>query len=315
MDRSRQYLYNSNMTRSTLEQAVLDYNLFGEAGDLPDVVHIETIETRSLLHNWEFATHRHARLHQVLLVESGGGSARLEGQTLPLGAMDFVNVPMGTIHGYTFKPGTRGWVLTLASEMMDVALEPSRELRQALTQALVADVDDRMLAIMREIHAEYLGREFARAQALRALSGLLLGRVARLLARQGAITAPDDGSDRVEAFRALIDAHFSEQWAVADYAAALGITPVHLSRLCHSAVGKPASKLIDERLIHEARRNLVYTNLPVSKIAYALGFADPAYFSRVFARVTGLSPRRFRQLVGQNRDGGEAPATRPDPGS
>ena len=50
-------------------------------------------------------------------------------------------------------------------------------------------------------------------------------------------------------------------------------------------------------MIREARRNLVYTNLPVSTIAYALGFGDPAYFSRLFAGATGLSPRSFRNKL------------------
>ena len=54
------------------ENSILNFNLFGEFGDLPDVVHCETIEARSLLHDWEFAPHRHAGLHQVLLVERGG---------------------------------------------------------------------------------------------------------------------------------------------------------------------------------------------------------------------------------------------------
>jgi AraC family transcriptional activator of pobA len=46
--------------------------------------------------------------------------------------------------------------------------------------------------------------------------------------------------------------------------------------------------------MREARRQLAYTSLPVSTIAYTLGFADPAHFSRVFSRVEGLSPRGFR---------------------
>jgi AraC family transcriptional activator of pobA len=54
------------------------------------------------------------------------------------------------------------------------------------------------------------------------------------------------------------------------------------------------SRLIDARVMREARRNLAYTNLSVSTIAYTLGFTDPAYFSRVFTRALGLSPRAFR---------------------
>ena len=80
---------------------------------------------------------------------------------------------------------------------------------------------------------------------------------------------------------------------------ALSITPTHLNRVTRAATGDTASHLILNRLIREARRNLVYTNLPVSTIAYALGFDDPAYFSRVYAAATGLSPRAFRaQLHG-----------------
>ena len=78
---------------------------------------------------------------------------------------------------------------------------------------------------------------------------------------------------------------------------ALSITPTHLSRLVRTATGHAASHLILDRVIREARRNLVYTNLPVSTIAYALGFNDPAYFSRLFSGATGLSPRRFRDKI------------------
>lgn len=90
-----------------------------------------------------------------------------------------------------------------------------------------------------------------------------------------------------------------ERWSVADYAEALAVTPTHLNRITRAATGDTASHLILNRLIREARRNLVYTNLPVSTIAYALGFEDPAYFSRVYAAATGVSPRAFRaQLHG-----------------
>jgi hypothetical protein len=54
------------------KSAIQVINLFGASGDLPDVVHCETIAARSVLHDCEFGAHRHARLHQVQLMESGG---------------------------------------------------------------------------------------------------------------------------------------------------------------------------------------------------------------------------------------------------
>jgi AraC family transcriptional regulator, transcriptional activator of pobA len=276
-------------------RSIQTYNLFGEAGDLPDVVHCETIAARSVLHDWKFEPHRHARLHQFLLIESGGGRARLEERAYPLAPMRVVNVPIGDVHAFSFVRGTRGWVLTIASEVLDQVLLPSEGLRRVLSSATVVRGTAQMCAAMKQIFAEFAGRRFARAHILRALTAMLIGLVAREMASKGAMPDGKAGSELFWRFEALLEQHFAEHWTVAQYADALTVTPTHLSRVTRSATGHAASHLIVERVIREARRNLVYTNLPVSTIAYALGFNDPAYFSRLFSRVAGLSPRRFRQ--------------------
>jgi AraC family transcriptional regulator, transcriptional activator of pobA len=273
------------------------YNLFGEAGDLPDVVHCETIAARSVLHEWEFAAHRHARLHQILLIESGGGQATLEGRVHALRPMRVVNVPVGHVHGFSFKPGTQGWVLTVAAEMLDEVLTPSEGLRRVLAHSTVVRGTPQMRNTMQQIFAEFAGRHFARAHILRALSAALIGLVAREMAANGRMPGGMAKSDLFQRFEALLEQHFMQHWTVSDYAAALSVTSTHLSRLTRSATGHAASHLILERVIREARRNLVYTNLPISTIAYALGYNDPAYFSRLFSGATGLSPRSFRDKV------------------
>jgi AraC-like DNA-binding protein len=48
------------------------------------------------------------------------------------------------------------------------------------------------------------------------------------------------------------------------------------------------------RMLVEAERQLRYTAMSVSQVAYYLGFEDPAYFSRFFRRRTGLPPKSFR---------------------
>ncbi|MGY3560472.1 AraC-like DNA-binding protein [Bradyrhizobium sp. USDA 4463] len=126
----------------------------------------------------------------------------------------------------------------------------------------------------------------------------MIGLVARALTRDSGSSGNSE-SNLFRRFEALLEQHHLERWTVADYADALAITPTHLNRITRAATGDTASHLILNRLVREARRNLVYTNLPVSTIAYALGFEDPAYFSRVYAAATGLSPRAFRaQLHG-----------------
>lgn len=289
-------LYNSNMETAPSKSAIQVYNLFGEARDLPDVVHCETIAARSVLHDWTLAVHRHARLHQVLLIQSGGGEATLDGRIHRLKPMQIVNIPVGHVHGFRFIPGTQGWVLTLAAEILDQALLASEGLRGALAQSAVVRGTGQIRATMKQLFTEYAARNFARAHVLRALSAAVIGLVARELARQ----SPGNGMTESALFRrfeALIEQHHLERWSVADYAGALSVTPTHLNRVTRAATGDTASHLILNRLIREARRNLVYTNLPVSTVAYTLGFNDPAYFSRVYAAATGLSPRAFRAQV------------------
>ncbi|MCK1404993.1 helix-turn-helix domain-containing protein [Bradyrhizobium sp. 76] len=290
-------LYYSNMRSAA--PAIRVYNLFGESGDLPDVVHCETIASRSVLHDWTLAVHRHARLHQVLLIDRGGGEATLDGRVVQLKPMQIVNVPVGNVHGFRFVPDTQGWVLTIAAEILDEALLASEGLRGALSRSAVIRGTPQIRTTMKQIFAEHAARDFGRAHVLRALSAAMIGLVAR------ALTGESGGNGTAESglfrrFEALLEQHHLERWSVADYAGALSITPTHLNRVTRSATGDTASHLILNRLIREARRNLVYTNLPVSTIAYALGFEDPAYFSRVYAAATGVSPRAFRaQLHGE----------------
>lgn len=294
MDRRGGLLYDSNMPGYA---KIPNFNLFGEHADLPDVVHCETIAARSQLHDWEFAPHRHARLHQVLLLRTGAGMVTLDGTDHALAAMTVVNVPAGIVHGYSFAPGTDGLVVTFATEMLDQSLHPSEGLRPVLARAtLLSQADTGLVHSMDQIASIFAARDFARAQMLRALVALLLGQIAGAMM----LTAPRDAAAEpamLTRFQTLLDENFTRHWSVADYARALAISPTHLTRLARVATGQPASALIEERLVREARRNLVYTNLSVSQIAYALGFDDPAYFSRVFTRAMGLSPRAFRQRL------------------
>lgn len=296
MEGSAFVLYNSNMRSERSQSAIKVYNLFGEFGDLPDVVHCETIPSRSVLHDWTLAAHRHARLHQVLLVESGGGQATLDGRMRALRPMDVVNVAVGDVHGFSFVPGTQGWVLTLATEILDEALLASEGLRGVLSSSAVVRGTPQIRATMKQIFVEHAGRNFARAHILRALSATLIGLVARQLAGGRQASGAAD-SDVFRRFEALLEQRHLERWSVSDYAHALSVTPTHLNRVTRAATGDTASHLILNRMIREARRNLVYTNLPVSTIAYALGFDDPAYFSRVYAAATGLSPSAFRAQI------------------
>jgi AraC family transcriptional activator of pobA len=203
-------------TRS--DPAIQSYSLFGESTHLPDVMHCETIAERSVLHDWELAPHRHARLHQVMLVESGGGLAHLDEQAVPLTPGCVVNVPAGHVHAFRFEKGTQGWVVTLADELLDEILAHVGDVRQSLARCCIQAGDAQVASLMGQIWQEYQASAPARALVLRGLSATLLGWMARSLASLQNHGPATTESRLVQRLRALIDQHYLAHWSVADYA-------------------------------------------------------------------------------------------------
>lgn len=277
--------------------SIQSYSLFGESKHLPDVMHCETIAVRSVLHGWELAPHRHARLHQVLLLQAGSGHASLDGVAHALQAGTLVNVPAGHVHAFRFQKDTQGWVATLPEELVGELLTGVGELGADLGRLCAVQAPAEVHALMLRIWQEYSGRSRARALMLRGLCATLLGWVARTVASQDAEAPQSAGHGMVQQFRALIEAHYLQHWRVSDYARSLSVSPTHLSRLTREATGRSALRLIEARTMREARRQLAYTHLNIATVAYAMGYADPAHFSRVFTRDAGVSPRAFRAQV------------------
>ena len=297
MGESLEYLYISNMNK--LPATIQSYNLFGESTHLPDVMHCETIAERSKLHDWELSPHRHSHLHQVLLVQAGGGMASLDGVSHRLLPGALVNVPTGHVHAFAFNRNTKGWVATFPEELLDSILVHVGDVHTELGRAGVLVATPPVHLVMQHIWEEFSGRSKARALVLRGLSSTLLGLLARAMEDDAPTGKNIREFDLLQRFRALIEEHYSQRWGVAEYAAALSVSSTHLSRVTRTATGYSALRLIEARTLREARRYLAYTNLNIATIAYALGFADPAYFTRIFTRDGGQSPRTFRAQIGR----------------
>ncbi|HWA87391.1 MAG TPA: AraC family transcriptional regulator [Opitutus sp.] len=88
---------------------------------------------------------------------------------------------------------------------------------------------------------------------------------------------------------------------VQDIAAMLGCSADYLSHLFHIETKERLTHYIQRIRIEGAILALETTALNVSEIAYASGFADPAYFARVFKQHKGVSPQEFREQLDAQR--------------
>lgn len=95
-------------------------------------------------------------------------------------------------------------------------------------------------------------------------------------------------------FTLLVDEHYKEKHHVADYAELLFMAPKTISHKFKRLNLPQPNDVIKNRILLEAKRLLVHTNLTAKEIGYELGYEDPAYFSRLFVQKSGETPSAFR---------------------
>jgi AraC family transcriptional activator of pobA len=294
----------SPRTAQTNGTAIPAFFLYGEPPRPPDArtIHVETIASRSRLHDWTIRAHRHGDLGQVLLVLRGRAIARIEGLSLESRGAMLAIVPPGAVHGFSFERATKGVVVTFSAALAQGLIESAADLAALLDRPAALRIGHKELEstelgrlgpmMLRESGRMAPGRDIV----MRGLLGTFLASALRVVRGQGAKPAQPASRHRelVARFRHSIEKHHRRHLSVAAHARELGCSAVALRRACHAAAGQAPIELAHRHLLLEAQRRLHYTALSVAEIAYQLGFEDPAYFSRFFAKRMGISPRAFR---------------------
>lgn len=273
-------------------RAIPDFALFGETAPFPDVVHCERVSARAPVHGWNIAPHRHTQMVQIMHIEAGAVSGRVDGAQIALRDGTVLFVPALAAHTYTFQPGTSGSVVSIPLVLLRGLGADQTRLREALARPISAPAPAKLGALIAMLAETLDGTgPFRTAQAV-ALSHALLVAVAELAPSAVAQSRPADA--RLARFDALIAEHAAQGWGPRDYAEALALTTGHLSRLCRAARGYGAGAYIEHAVMEEACRLLAFTQVPVAEVGYRLGYGDPSYFSKRFRAARGETPSTYR---------------------
>lgn len=140
----------------------------------------------------------------------------------------------------------------------------------------------------------------ARDAVLKGMLLALLG-LLRNIVETGAGNLNNDVGKVFQA-KCLVREQFSNpDLRVQDIAAALGCSADYLSHLFHVETEERLTHYIQRIRIEGAILALGTTGLTISEIAYSSGFADPAYFARVFKQHKAMSPQEFRAQLDTQR--------------
>lgn len=285
----------------------LDRTLYviGDLSDHVGFLNCERIAERSHIHSWTVEPHYHDGLAQLFVFAEGRVESRIDTDERRIDGPAMVWMPALISHAFSYQVGMQGWVITLASadaarlaaqmEMIAPWIDRPQVVASTQSRSFQRDAQDLAQKAERELHHPGAGQN----AALESLFRLLLVNLHRALQaeRADSLTRSDRRQALVTRFRAALDQHLDSTRSVADFAAMLAVTPTHLSRTVKALTGRTAGELIAERLLLEAKRRLVFTDASVGEIGYILRFSSASYFTRFFTKLTGETPRAFREAM------------------
>ncbi|MFI8396254.1 helix-turn-helix domain-containing protein [Pseudomonas sp. NPDC078863] len=279
------------------------FKLYGESLDwpTPDLLHCETISSRSREHQWEIKPHRHADLCQLLFVFKGQAALEIEGQRTQLQTPAIQVLPPLSVHGFRFSEDVEGFIVTLATPLINHLQAQLGDSVHALARVenYPAGKDgDYLNSLFSALQAEYNGHQPAREMLMHSLVSVIMVWVSRqAIVRHKASQRPQRQREYLNGFIQLVEETYRQHVKVEDLAHRLGISVSHLNGTCRELAGQPALQIMHERQLLEAKRLLTYTSMTIYEMSELLGFSDPTNFTRLFRRRVGISPKAFRDRL------------------
>lgn len=236
--------------------------------------------------------------HKLIAVKSGTLRCSLDFTDHELHPGSWLWARPGQLHRYDSDlGGAQGRVVLFLSGFLDSTTADlagvDRGVRQPTSVSTDAERDTlwQSLDLLEGVHAQW-GEQPSDMQVelLRHLLAVLVLRLAAVPGmRQGPI-----GGDAFPRFQSAVEQGFTHTHRVADYATQLGYSVRTLTRASHAAVGHGAKRFIDDRVLLEAKRLLIHTDLSAASIAQRLGFPGPTVFTKFFRQHTARTPIEFR---------------------
>ncbi|APA87610.1 AraC family transcriptional regulator [Paraburkholderia sprentiae WSM5005] len=267
-------------------------------------VHVGHVTDRG---RWRTEPHAHPAYGQVIFVRSGRGVMNLEGESVPFEGPCALLLPTECVHGLDYEVDADRWVVTIEVAYLTQINAKLREFialweaPRVIPLAGSSDAGMAFYSLVDSLKLEAESDALGHVVGTEALLTTLLLKLARATPLEQAANESATRNDmrQVDRFRKLIDEHYRENLTLQDYASMMAVSLVQLRAACASASEQSPTKMIHARIIAEAKRNLIFGDMSVEQIAFGLGFADAAYFTRFFRREVGQAPSQFRVAARQ----------------
>lgn len=249
--------------------------------------------------HWSFPTHKHDDLHEIIYVTEGKGLFTIDGTKHWAQKGDMLIYNKGTLHeeksnpefplstfycGFRFAEGTQtleDWVIPPSNNPIIRANRYSDELH----------------SLMQTLFNEFSIRE----HGYESISGHVLKAILLIIDRQSRQQLPSgeivESNTLAESIKDYLDTNYRQNIKLKELADQFHIDFYYLIHMYKNHFGTSPYHYLIQRRMGEATRLLVSTNKKIWEIAKLVGYDNPNYFTILFTKTVGESPRSFRKRI------------------
>jgi len=244
---------------------------------------------RAAFHNRERKT---GCSQYILLYCTGGtGTIIINGRSFQLLPNHFIILPRNVAHKYSASPEDP-WTLYWIHFMGEIADMLFDRYSESASEPVFIAYEDRkikefeLIFNLLESNFEMRNLEILNMKLQDCLSSFIYA---------GELNSSDHEDDKISASMLFMKENISRQYSVQELAEQQHLSATHYSRLFRLKTGSSPNQYFSELKIQASCQYLYFTDLSIKEICTELGFSDPYYFSRLFKKLMGISPAKYKR--------------------
>lgn len=266
-------------------------------------LYANTLENHLATRHKDIAEPHSHNFYLAILVTNGSGTHEIDFSVYVVkpGALFFLNP--GQTHHWHLSPDTRGYIFFHTRDFYELHYTHNELSRYPFYYSmhnnpcvyLTLEARREMATLFKDIYNEYRIQENLFKQALHSYINLLYVKATRLYDTQNTTEPTTENTyyQKFREFETLVEAHYRTEKSPAFYAGKMAMTVRHLNRIAKAVSDKTATDVVLERVLLEAKKELVLHRGNFKSISALLGYEDYAYFSKIFRIKTGDTPSTF----------------------
>lgn len=266
-----------------------------------DVFEMETITDFYTVNRTNLSTANRYDNYAIIWIERGNISMTIDFVPVQTSGIGLVFIGKDRIWSILKIQDCKGYILRFSSEYFCRRASDARFLQRStvfdtLESPYIAITNKCKVAnIVSLLHQEYKEQEkFCNEVIRQQLSTLMLLSEREIKQKSSDVYLENEEFKQIRIFKKLIEEHFAEIKSMNKYAELMIIPPKRLISVVSKTTGKTPKQLLNERILLEAKRLLIYCSWSIKEIAYHLGFKEETNFTKFFKQQTGKTPLEFR---------------------